>query len=45
MANMNNLKHNKENESKFNFNKENYNSGVSNIVEQFFLRQLKSDDE
>ena len=45
MASMKNLQNNNGNNSKFNFNKESPNSGVSNIVESFFLRQIKNDDE
>ena len=43
MANMKKLQQNSENKNKYkyNFDKENLTSGVSNIVDQFFLRQLE----
>ena len=44
MASMKNLQHNFGNTNKYNYNynKETPSAGVSNIVEQFFLRQLEN---
>ena len=43
MANNKNLKHNTNN-FKYNFDKTSPTSGVSNLVDQFFLRQLKNNE-
>ena len=44
MANMKNLQQNSNNKNKYNytFDKESLTSGISNIVDQFFLRQLEN---
>ena len=48
MASMKNLQQNSENKNKnkykYNYNKESPTSGVSNIVDQFFLRQLDNNN-
>ena len=47
MATMKNLKQNYDNKNQFNYKlfKESPISGVSNIVDQFFLRQIKNNDD
>ena len=42
MASMKNLKKNYENKNIFKYNKQSPTSGVGNIVDQFFLRQMNS---
>ena len=42
MAGVKNLKKNYENKNIFKYNKQSSTSGVSNIVDQFFLRQMNS---
>ena len=45
MASLKNLKKNYENKNILKYNKQSPTSGVSNIVDQFFLRQMNSGDD